>query len=65
MSAPGWLRDWARQMREANRRRRARAELRAMNDLELRDIGLGRSDIPSVLSGHFGRVDGPEAQAGR
>ncbi|MDP2869458.1 DUF1127 domain-containing protein [Methyloversatilis sp.] len=65
MSAPGWIRNWVRQLGEAGRRRRARAELRAMNDLELRDIGLGRSDIPSVLSGQFGRVDGPGAQAGR
>lgn len=65
MSAPGWLRDWACKLREANRRRRARAELRAMNDLELRDIGLGRSDIPSVLSGRFARVDRPDAPPGR
>jgi len=65
MSARGWLSDWAHQLREAGRRRRARAELRAMNDLELRDIGLGRSDIPSVLSGRFARVAGPDAQPGR
>lgn len=64
MSARGWLSDWARHLKEAGRRRRARAELRAMNDLELRDIGLGRSDIPSVLSGRFARVDRPGAQPG-
>ncbi|MCQ9379794.1 DUF1127 domain-containing protein [Methyloversatilis sp. XJ19-49] len=64
MSAHGWLSDWARHLKEAGRRRRARAELRAMNDLELRDIGLGRSDIPSVLSGRFARVDRPDAPPG-
>lgn len=53
MSAPGWFSDWARHLKEAGRRRRARAELRAMNDLELRDIGLGRSDVASVLAGNF------------
>jgi uncharacterized protein YjiS (DUF1127 family) len=65
MYAPDWLSDWARRLREAARLRRARTELCAMNDLELRDIGLGRSDIPSVLSGRFARFDRPEAQPGR
>ncbi|OYW31367.1 MAG: hypothetical protein B7Z51_05335 [Methyloversatilis sp. 12-65-5] len=58
MSVRGWFSDWARQLRDARRRRRARAELRAMNDLELRDIGLGRSDVSSVLDGRFGRDGG-------
>jgi uncharacterized protein YjiS (DUF1127 family) len=53
MSAHAWLSDMARRLREASRQRRARAELRAMNDLELRDLGLGRSDIASVLGGRF------------
>lgn len=59
MSARDWLGRLGRRLHEARSRRRARAELRAMNDLELRDLGLGRSDIPSVLAGHFdGRPDG-------
>jgi uncharacterized protein YjiS (DUF1127 family) len=62
MSAHGWLSDWARHLREASRRRRARAELRAMNDLELRDLGLGRSDVPSVLAGCFEREDGDDSR---
>jgi uncharacterized protein YjiS (DUF1127 family) len=53
----------ARRLREARRQRRARAELQAMNDLELRDLGLGRSDLPSVLGGRF--EDGFRAQAKR
>jgi uncharacterized protein YjiS (DUF1127 family) len=53
MSAHGWLGRWSLRLQEARRHRRARAELRAMNDLELRDIGLGRSDVPSVLAGRF------------
>jgi uncharacterized protein YjiS (DUF1127 family) len=53
----------ARRLREGRRQRRARAELQAMNDLELRDLGLGRSDLPSVLGGRF--EDGFRAQAKR
>jgi uncharacterized protein YjiS (DUF1127 family) len=63
MSAHAWLSEVARRLREASRRRRAQAELRAMNDLELRDLGLGRSDIPSVLGGRF--EEGFRAQAKR
>ncbi|MBL8467529.1 DUF1127 domain-containing protein [Methyloversatilis discipulorum] len=63
MSAHAWLSEVARRLREARRQRRARAELRAMNDLELRDLGLGRSDLPSVLGGRF--EDGFRAQAKR
>ncbi|HEY9193364.1 MAG TPA: DUF1127 domain-containing protein [Methyloversatilis sp.] len=55
MSAPGWFPRLRRWLRAVRRRQRARAELRAMNDLELRDLGLGRSDVPSVLAGRFDR----------
>ncbi len=55
MSAPGWLPRLGRWLRAMRSRQRARAELRAMNDLELRDLGLGRSDVPSVLAGCFDR----------
>lgn len=55
MSAPGWLPRLRQWLRAARGRQRARAELRTMNDLELRDLGLGRSDVPSVLAGRFDR----------
>jgi len=32
------------------RRRSQAAQLRAMSDLELRDLGMGRSEIPGLLS---------------
>lgn len=63
MSAHAWLSEVARRLREGRRQRRARAELQAMNDLELRDLGLGRPDLPSVLGGRF--EDGFRAQAKR
>ncbi|WP_077231373.1 DUF1127 domain-containing protein [Methyloversatilis thermotolerans] len=54
MPANAWLRDLYRRIALARRRARADAELRGMNDLELRDLGLGRSDIPSVIGDRFG-----------
>jgi uncharacterized protein YjiS (DUF1127 family) len=47
---------------EARSRHRARAELRAMDDLQLRDLGLGRSDIPSVLAGRFDEPAAPRVR---
>ncbi|MBU0603200.1 MAG: DUF1127 domain-containing protein [Gammaproteobacteria bacterium] len=53
MSAPDWLARLRRHLVEVRRAQRARAELRAMGELELRDLGLGRSDVTSVLAGRF------------
>lgn len=58
MSAQDWWCSLRRRLAEARRRRQAQAELRAMDDLQLRDLGLGRSDIPSVLAGRFGEPVG-------
>lgn len=55
MPANVWFRDLYRRIAGVRRRARANAELRGMNDLELRDLGLGRSDIASVMSDRFGR----------
>ena len=46
------LANWVRKMRDA---RRARAELGAMSDRELGDIGLHRSHIDAVAAGTFTR----------
>jgi len=62
MSARGWLGRLGQRLYEVRRRARAKAELRAMNDLELRDLGLGRSDVPSVLAGRFEREDGDDTR---
>lgn len=62
MSARGWLGRLGRRLYEMRRRARAKAELHAMNDLELRDLGLGRSDVPSVLAGRFEREDRDDAR---
>lgn len=53
MSARAWLLECSRRLARVRRAMRARAELRAMNDLELRDLGLGRSDIDAVLADRF------------
>ncbi len=55
MSAPGWLPRLRQWLRAARGRQRVQAELLTMNALELRDLGLGRSDVPSVLAGRFDR----------
>ncbi|MBL8475619.1 MAG: DUF1127 domain-containing protein [Methyloversatilis sp.] len=65
MSARGWLGRLGQRLYEVRRRARAKAELRAMNDLELRDLGLGRSDVPSVLAGCFEREDRDDARRAR
>lgn len=62
MSARGWLGRVGQRLYEVRRRARAKAELRAMSDLELRDLGLGRSDVPSVLAGCFKREDCDDAR---
>ena len=41
---------------EMRRTARACRELTAMSDPELRDIGIGRSDIPAVMSGLYRRT---------
>ncbi|MCP4635885.1 MAG: DUF1127 domain-containing protein [Methyloversatilis sp.] len=62
MSAQEWWCSLRRRVVEARSRRRARAELRAMDDLQLRDLGLGRSDIPSVLAGRFDEPVAPRVR---
>lgn len=62
MSAQEWWCSLRRLVAEARSRRRARAELRAMDDLQLRDLGLGRSDIPSVLAGRFDEPVAPRVR---
>lgn len=62
MSAQEWWCSLRRRVAEARSRHRARAELRAMDDLQLRDLGLGRSDIPSVLAGRFDEPAGPRVR---
>jgi len=42
---------------------RARAELIGMDDRELRDLGLSRSDIEAALSGRFDEPAAPRASA--
>jgi uncharacterized protein YjiS (DUF1127 family) len=34
-----------------SRQRQQEAQLRAMNDLELKDLGIGASEIPALLQG--------------
>ena len=62
MSAQEWWCSLRRRVAEARSRHRARAELRAMDDLQLRDLGLGRSDIPSVLAGRFDEPVAPRVR---
>jgi uncharacterized protein YjiS (DUF1127 family) len=62
MSAQEWWCSLRRRVVAARSRRRARAELRAMDDLQLRDLGLGRSDIPSVLAGRFDEPVAPRVR---
>jgi len=47
-SAAGWLRRWAASARGVHSRSAA-DELRAMSEHELRDLGIGRSEIPHIL----------------
>ena len=36
-------------------RARSRAELEAYSDRQLKDLGISRSDISSIVDGHYGR----------
>ncbi|WP_374339165.1 DUF1127 domain-containing protein [Methyloversatilis sp.] len=63
MSARTWFRECAFRLTRVRCTLRARAELNAMDDRELRDLGLGRSDIEAVLSGRFDDETAPCSRA--
>jgi uncharacterized protein YjiS (DUF1127 family) len=46
---------WAERVKEASERRRTLAELNAMTDYELADIGLTRADLPRLFDPEFVR----------
>lgn len=46
---------WAERVREASERRRTLAELAALSDYELADIGLSRADLPRLFDPEFVR----------
>lgn len=48
MSKTGWLRRWAARVRRALSRAGG-DELRGMSDHDLKDLGIGRSEIPHIL----------------
>lgn len=55
---PGLLGRLTRAVAKTWERTRAMAELNAMSDLELRDMGLYRADIARVVNGTAGRRRG-------
>lgn len=65
MSARAWLDSWRLRVAELTARRRARRELLAMDERALRDIGLGRSDLPAVLAHRFDEAVSVQATAHR
>jgi|BEDMetMinimDraft_2_1075160.scaffolds.fasta_scaffold09105_2 uncharacterized protein YjiS (DUF1127 family) len=46
---------WAERVRESSERRRTLAELAALSDYELADIGLSRADLPRLFDPEFVR----------
>lgn len=46
------LRGWSRRMMNRSRARTDMRQLAGMSDHELRDLGIGRSEVPELLDRH-------------